>query len=42
MMEDSVLLRIQAASKFTYARPQSQVIFAARKYLLQYLGQNNI
>ena len=45
MKEDSVLLRTQAASDFTYPKPQSQVIFsifAVRKYLLQYSGQNNI
>ena len=31
----------QAASDLTYPKSQSQVIFAVRKYLLQYLGQNN-
>ena len=32
----------QAASDLTYPKSQSQVIFAVRKYLLQYLGQNSM
>ena len=40
MTEDSVLLRTHADSDFAEAKPHSEVIFAAQKYLLQYLGQN--
>ena len=37
MTENSVLLTIQAASDFTYPKPQSQVIFAVRKYISIYI-----
>ena len=39
MTENSVLLTIQAASDFTYPKPQSEVIFAVRKYIYIYIKQ---
>ena len=37
MTENSVLLTIQATSDFTYPKPQSEVIFAVRKYIYIYI-----